>query len=809
MNKPGFFPARFRVILCKAGLVTITALISLPVSSQDLLDDILVTARRIDENLQEIPLAVSVVDEDRIEREGIRDLGRVADLTPSLQFDQGFWPNDTRISIRGLFARAGRPSAAVLVDGIDAGTEQLESAGGSALLNQRLIDAERVEIVKGPQSALYGRAAFGGAINYITRRPTMDWSANGSLDAAPRYGEEEFRLGVSGPLIEDQLAFRVLGSLYDLEGYYENPNTGAFLGGGESKGGVFALLWEPSETFDAFLNISLWQDDFAPPAIAAIKANSTLGPVAGTRLQAVTGTIAASENDINVSPDPRNGVRDYPGSDNDNLRASLILSWNLGALTLESRTSYLDSEQSLRIDTTQQFGFTTPSAGNDSDANYLFNYEQWQQELILRPSESSMFRWLGGLQIFKEDASDLNNSAVWFRDPANAACGLLNFEFQAIACDFADTQAFGKKISRDTTSYSAFGLLSYSPTERFTISAEGRLIYDEVEVSANTGRSLAETIQPFFLAPPDYPRDPPSGSVDDTNFVPRLSVDYSISDASLIYASVSNGIKPPTFNVTDLIDPNINRVDKETLWAYELGAKTSWFDNSLLINGAVYFNDYEDQQVLVQFQAAAPGGIPRSGTVNASTVEIWGTELEVLWRPTENLVLSASYAYTDGEFKNFNLAQIQGAANPVSSSNQVKSGNADADFSGKSLAGIPEHALALLGRYERSLSASRGIDWFAQLSGQYQGERYADIANLVTLDNYWLANLQTGISTENWTLLAYAENLFDDETIRYAQEFIDQQEGFVFGSGFAYPVAYFAYLPQPRTVGLRLVFRTR
>ncbi len=772
-------------------------------------ETIVVSARRLEENLQEIPVAVSVLDESRIEAEAIRDLADVASLTPSLQFDQGFWPNDTRISIRGLFARAGRPSAAVLVDGIDMGTEQLESAGGSALLNDRLLDVQRVEVIKGPQSALYGRAAFGGAINYITRRPSMELTASGSLDVA-QYGGQEFRAGISGPLLADTLAFSIHGSAYTLSDYYDNPNTGRALGGGDGKGGLVGLLWTPSDAFDAYLNVSVSRDDFAPAAIAAIKSNTVLGPVAGTRLRAVTGTIRAREGDINISPDPRNPAQDYPGTDVDTLRANMILSWTLGALTLESRSGYMDSEQQLRQDTTQQFGFTSPSAGNSTDANYLFDYEQWQQEFILRPrDDSGRWTWLVGAQGFWEDASDLNNSSVWFRDPASAACGILSYGGRRIPCAFEDTQPLGKAIFRDTTSYSVFGLIGLDVTERLTVTVEGRLISDEVEVSATTAATLADTLSPVFLLPPGYPGPPPNDEVDDTNFVPRVSIDYRIGDDHLIYASAANGIKPPTFNVTDLQDPRINTVDKENLWSYEIGAKSTWLDGALVVNGAIYFNDYEDQQVLVQFQPSAGGLIPRSGTVNASTVEIWGAELELLWQPSESWTLSASYAFNDGEFKDFNLSQIQGPDNPVSSSNQVKAGNAEADFSGRSIVGIPEHALALLARYQQPLPVGDGLDWFVQGTGQYQGERYADIANLVTLDSYWLANLQVGIEHEAWSVLAYAENMFDDDTIRYAQEFIDQQDGFVFGSGFAFPVAYYAYLPQPRTIGVRVFFRTR
>lgn len=771
--------------------------------AQEVFEDIVVSARRLDESLQEIPVAVSVIDTQRIEIEAIRDLANIADRTPSLQFDQGFWPNDTRVSLRGLFNRAGRPSAAILVDGIDAGSEQLESAGGSALLNQRLLDVERVEIAKGPQVALYGRAAFSGAINYVTRRPTMDWSANGSADISPKDGRQEIRASVSGPIIEDTLAFRVLGSAYGLDGYYENPNTGDSVGGGDSYGGGFGLLWTPAESLDAYLNVTYSDDEYDPPAIAAVKSNAVLGPVGVNRLEAVVGKISAREREINASPDPVNPFRDYQGTDDETWRANLIVNWELGGITLESRTGYLDSDQNLRLDTTQQFGFTPPSAGNDTDGNYRFKYEQWQQELLLRPTVPGRFNWLLGAQVFSEDASDRNDSRLWFRDPDNANCAL------GSPCSYAETSPFGKTIKRDTDSYSGFGLLGFDVTEQLTVTAEARLIYDKVKVSADTAASLANTLTPPNFLPPLGP--PPNDDVDDTNFVPRFTVDYSFGDSALAYVSASKGIKPPTYNVTDLTEPDINQVAKEDLWTYEVGAKTTWLNGRLTVNGAAFYNDYQDQQVLVQF--AAPAGaiipIPRSGSVNAAETNIWGVEVEALWRPDEFWTVSASYAYTDGEYDDFNLAQIQGPDNPVSTSNQVKAGNIDADFSGNDIAGIPDHAFAFLTRYDRQAPFGSDLNWFAQLTGNYQGERYADVANLVTLDSYWLANLQLGIGNDTWTLIGYAENLFDDDTVRYAQEFIDQEKGFVPFINFAYPVAYYAYLPQPRTIGLRLLFRVR
>jgi outer membrane cobalamin receptor len=141
------------------------------------LEEITVTARRREESLQEAPLSITAFGSEQIERAGIAGFGDVAKLTPSLVFDQDFGANDTRPSIRGLPATRGRPPVGILIDGIDVSSEAIATAGGGNLLNLRLLDLERIEVVKGPQSALYGRVAFGGAVNYVTARATVTSSA--------------------------------------------------------------------------------------------------------------------------------------------------------------------------------------------------------------------------------------------------------------------------------------------------------------------------------------------------------------------------------------------------------------------------------------------------------------------------------------------------------------------------------------------------------------------------------------------------------------------------------------------------------
>jgi outer membrane receptor protein involved in Fe transport len=810
-------------------------------------DEMIISVRKLDENIQDVPIQVTLFNASRIDREGINTLVDVSLLTPSMQFDTGFWPNDTRISIRGLFARAGRPSAAVLIDGIDAMSESLESAGGSALLNQRILDIERIEVARGPQSALYGRGAFSGAINYVTRRPASEWGGSVIADGA-QDGRYELQGIVDGP-ITDNLAFKVLADHSTFDGYYTNPNTGQDLGGYERNGVGFALDWDITDSFNAYLNVTYSDDESDQPAVVAIKADTLrilhgdgslemapLGTACNTPpfpgapgvwdkcLEVVTGTPAAQESQINIAPDPRtfdvDGVNpdpsvgsNYSGTNDETLRANLIMTWDFGPMALKSSTSLTDADQTLQLDTTQQFGLQAGAApgtttGNVTDAQYKFTYEQFYQEFQLSGTGDSKIEWLAGVNGFWEEAQDINNSRFWYRENSPCAFGIFPFVPPGVLpCDFDPdapfgTEIFNKTVVRDTTSLSAFGLISFPLfTDSLKLTLEGRVIYDEVEVKGDTSDSAAGV-----LSTGTYPGSPGfSDSIDDTNFVPRASLDWFTSDNVMLYGSIAKGIKPPTFNTTDLVDPSITKVKKEELWTYEIGAKTAWADQTVIVNGAIFYNDYTDQQVLVQF-APLPGQfIPRSGSANAGEVTVWGVELDTTWIPNENWLFNLSYAFTDGEFDRFNLSDDPNTT--VSSGNQLKAGNFEGDFSGNDTPGSPRNSLAFFGKYQHAMTSQ--LDWYIQTTVVYQDERWADVANLVRLDDYTIVNAQIGIEQDNWFVSLYAENLFDNDTVQYAQEFIDQQKGLQGANGNTFPVAYYAYLPKERLIGVRVMYRTR
>ena len=230
-------------------------------------EEIIVTTRYEKESLQEVPIAVTAIGADAIQRKGISDLFQLAELDPSMSFDTSYGPGDTRVAIRGLSNTRGRSNVAFIIDGVDVTSENQIAPGSGLLANQRLLtDVERIEIVKGPQSALYGRAAFAGAIAYTTKNPTDELEGTLGFDLA-QGNEYQVRGSVSGP-IADGLGFRLDGVMWSSDGRFNNSVSGADLGGGEGWGSSGVLRWEPSDTFDVKVRVAYSEDENTSRPIA-------------------------------------------------------------------------------------------------------------------------------------------------------------------------------------------------------------------------------------------------------------------------------------------------------------------------------------------------------------------------------------------------------------------------------------------------------------------------------------------------------------------------------------------------------------
>jgi outer membrane receptor protein involved in Fe transport len=256
-----------------ASLIGSPTLFMLPATGWAQVEEIFVTTRKREESLQEVPIAVNAIDAAEIDRKAISSIGDITKGLSSVEFDEGASKSDTRITIRGLSPTRGRQNVAVLVDGIDVSTEAISSSGGGVLLNTRLVDIERIEVVKGPQMALYGRSAFAGAIQYITKDPSDEFEASVSGDAN---GDDQYSttLGVSGPVFGDKLGLRFNAAVWDEPGFYDNTITGDSLGDDEGYGLALTAKSQLTDSFSLKFRAEYQDQQTGPAATAFLKFNT-------------------------------------------------------------------------------------------------------------------------------------------------------------------------------------------------------------------------------------------------------------------------------------------------------------------------------------------------------------------------------------------------------------------------------------------------------------------------------------------------------------------------------------------------------
>jgi len=804
------------------------------------LEEITVTARRSEENAQDIPVAVISVGSEFIEKQNISTTADIIKLAPGVQFDQSFTSNDTRISIRGVNSSRGRASVAVLVDGVDVSGESITVGGGSSSLNTRLLDLERVEIVKGPQSALYGRSAFAGAINYITKKPSLEDS---EIKVSGDYGTDatySAKATGSVAIVPGVFAMGLTAASYQSDGFYTNPLNGQNLNGYDDKGLRLAAVWAPTDNLNFDASIAYEDNSSDPRAVVKVGNANTFWDDAGNVIPNVTdpsdpaqvppngygnwlGTIGSvNESEINLSNSDALGAP-FSGSEDEKVLAILNIGWDIGGVTLRSTTSYLDIDASINDDVDYQNGAGSlnstwiPIVGfprQSSIANEFFIENEtttFNQELILESNSWDRGRWLVGAQYYNEQVDNADSSLNYFNSADFDAsfdpfCGAVpGSQPVNYACSADESIVYGtpaKLTSRDTESYSIFGLISYDVTDNFGATFEARLIKDTIEAGTNTLFSRVD--QSFFGLTVVQPT---SAETSTREFNPRLALDYKFTDDVMVYGSVARGSKPGGYGTAQWARPELSELEPEELIAWELGSKTTWFGSTLRANGALFFNEYKNRQVGITVSDPLIAGFPASGVSNAGEAETQGLEVELQWVATDALSFGLGYAYTDTEWTDFDYRDIREDGVPTAK-DQAICGNVNGDCSGAAIAGIPKHALSFLADYVQPLGGT-GMDLFMNGIVTYTGERtLRDQVVTPEVDSLTLVDAQIGLQTDSWNVMIFATNLLDNDQVSWAQAGqSDFRDGNYGGFGGPRDDTAFAFLPTPRIVGMRASYR--
>jgi len=837
----------------------------------DELQEVVVLARKFEENLQDAPLTISVIDQTILREKVIRDLADVAKLTPGFTFEQGATTGDFKPNIRGLTAVRGRPNVAILIDGVDQTTESIGVPGGGLLTGLRFSDICQIELVKGPQSVLYGRSAFGGAVSYTTCRPDSSATSGEVQVGFGDFGTHEAGFVANLPL-NDTSALRVTASNVNFDGDWKNTITGGKLNARETTSVSAAFQYKPSDAFGAFLRVQRSEDDASQPArisvapvdvltglplaanngvyapyytfnarngTTAIAALFPGGPPLGYFTQSgdMTKTAAARSRAIQLSPDPRTG-KDFAGSNVENTRALLELTWDREWGSFKSLSAILKSKQTTSedFDNTNdrvssaglpiyaalavpspgnpfpQLGYTPAkppptfalSALRETDGDI----EQISQEFVFRSDFSGRIQLQADLLYWREKTELVDRSQFWCKEGSSAfLCGVIgaflpggsgNPFAPALTTPVAKENVRGPAlIVRDQESFSIGLGLEFSLSKAARIGLSGRYFDETYKYEGYPFDQFP--VRTFGGAIPNVAT--PTAKVTSSKLVPQVTLDWKYADNSLLFASAAKGFKPggvDTTGNTGFVN-EVSRVFKpENLLAVEVGSKNEFLNRRVRLNGAVFYNDYTDQQVPVNVQV---GTLPQTGTINIGESETYGAEFSLDFRATENLDLGLRYTYTRAEFTDYEVpagpltftpSAVPGGngvitvpsgtivrpgsisdrsesllAGFVPVNNSLAAGNPNNlgvifGATGYRVQRVPENQFTAIARYGFTVGSAKA---YVSADAQYQSKRFLTQYNLYWLPDFTRVNLQAGFDIGAWSVQGYVNNLVDDNTI--------------------------------------------
>lgn len=728
-----------------------TAGIHAQTPSVDALPEVVVTARKVEESVQNIPIAVSIVSDELIARAEIKNVSELTRLLPNVAFNQTYGRTFDRPAIRGQTNVVGDRTVGLFVDGI--------YVAGS-ISSTDLANVERVEVLRGPQTALFGRGTLAGAINYITRRPTEQME--GSLSAG--LGSDEFREisgSLSGPIDADaKWRYAISGRTYRFGGTYTNSGPdGGEVGEEATDSGSLALYYEPSENFDATLRTSISVDDdgiWPLRLLTDLNCFTTAGPAArGGYFCGEVPEISDDgvQTDFNVAP----GID--PGMDKQTNRASLALRWQFGGMELTSLTAWSHERESWWYDDGQVNNPMGPYGPTAINPGFLATLgRDWvskSQEFHLASALEQRARWLIGVAGYREDREE------YFGNPAVVG-GVV--------------QPVGRVPDEQTENLAFFGRLEYDFVPTITGTLEARYAKDELTFDLPTG-----TVTRDFKST-----------------TPRVSLSWRPTDNQTYYMSFAQGTRPGDLNA-GLFAATVPAAERERLSAfidvdeeeadnYEIGAKMWLFDRRAYVEVAVFDIEWDKQQLTASETYVNTAGRPANISLvqNAGETRIRGAELSFLWQALPSLQLSGSCGLADAEFLEFcDTTQI-----PLTG---------DCSVEGNTPPGTPKSTAALSAVLTSILSESSRL--VSSVDYTYQGTRYDQVGNYAETGDSNRINARVAYERGPWTVGVWGKNLTDDRTADVIVRFFDPDSGFAFRR--AFQVRY----PTGRTWGATLNYR--
>jgi iron complex outermembrane recepter protein len=727
-------------------------------------EDIVVTARRRDEQVQDVPLAISVLGGEQLDKTGSINVGRLTQIQPSVQFFSTN-PRNSAANIRGLGAPFGLTN-----DGIEQGVGiYIDEVYYSriAVATFDFLDVERIEVLRGPQGTLYGKNTTAGAINIVTRAPTF--SPEGRIELS--IGNLDYiaaKASASGPIVDDKLALRLAASKSRRRGTIFNVATDRWVNEQDNLGLRGQLLWRASDAFDVTLSADYNRQNPECCAQIHVRTGATQRRLSRqyAALAAAFGYTPPSTNAFDRLTDldtPLDAFQELGG-------VALRAKWDLGPGTLTSVTAW-------------RFWNWGPS--NDRDFTGLpittvsanpSKQDQYSQELRYAGS-SGAFDYVGGLFAYQQKqhttgAQEQGAAASrWLLNPSSA-----NANNPAVLNGLRSEN----DIRLETTSLAAFGQLSWRLTDRLRLQPGLRVNYDKKNgsyvavVTTGTGSTTLNSDQRGTLAPQSY-----EAKFSDWNISGDFTAAYEVAPDILAYATYAKSFKSGGINLAGLpLDAANNpilsaaTVKPEKVDHFEVGLKSRFLDRRATLNLAGFWTSIGDYQASV---TNGQLGVLRGYLANADKVRVRGFEADFAVKPARGLSLYASGAFTDHEYVKFVDApcppELSGgttasAANPASPAGTPGGFSpANCDISGQWLPGVSKWAFSYGGEYGLPANLlGRAGEAYAGFDGSYRS-RFSSNASrsaYTDIEGYSLINFRLGFRTDDgWNLFGWVRNAFD------------------------------------------------
>ena len=710
------------------------------------LEEVVVTAAKRAESLQDVPIAVTAYSGELIESLAINDIEGLAVQTPSFAFSKA--GGEAQIYIRGvgtnIFGIGADPSVAVTLDGIYLGRTNMGLT--------QFLDIDRVEILRGPQGTLYGRNATGGAINLISRMPGDDFE--GYLTAG--YGEferVELQGAVGGPL-SDAWGFRLAARHMQDDGYTDDldPRGTNELDDNDVQAYRGILTFTPSSNFSATL---IGEYSEFENGNTSIVPRDDLG-LAETLGAIPTGSIHEERNDLPTF------------FDWDSSGVTLTLEWALSeAIELTSITGYRDY--------TSDFLFNTDGTEIDvTRSNFKYDSEQVSQELRLASTGTGPWRWIAGAYYFTEDKS--------------GGLGL-------VRASLNPQRSFVIPSENETDAWALFGEVTWDISERLALTAGVRYSDEEKDDFADFG--LVFDVLGLESPGPVTPVGAPRQTSDSWDaWTPKFGIEYRLADDSLLYASATRGFKSGGYNS---LQPSNPPYDPEYLWAYEIGTKSQFAEDRVRLNAAIFYYDYTDLQVSTFLNNL-------TFITNAAEASIQGVEVEIFARPIDRLDLGLAVSYLDSEYDQFLTAFGSLPCTPVPPATACTRPLIPFDASGNQLTNAPEWKLNATAQYEVPLGGRGSLRLFGQVS--FQDDLYFTQINEPEVGQDAITLLDARIAwlsvDATWELAAFGKNLSDEDYfhngVRFTSTSDPAKDVFQIGNALGYPAS-------GRTWGVQATYR--